>query len=400
MADHDKAIARRIKQHVIAAKHRFFAVVQPGFESIAAEELREIGIDGITETAEGGMEFESRLEGCCRVNLCAHAITRVLMRLADFRATHFTRLRHKVQMLPWELFVKEGTVLRFSVTSRHSRLYHTGRIGEEFSGGISARLKEYGIEVQFGDEGNLPEQQVFIRFENDICTVSLDSSGEPLYRRGYKTRTTQAPLRETLASAILKAARLEKYDILMDPMCGSGSFSTEAAQIFLHRCPGINRDFTFRLWPAFHEAAFNHLIKKLISEQLPPATLHEKQILCSDIDEKAIAAARINIANAGFQDFIAMRRADFLKESLPVPDGKKALIVLNPPYGARLGDRQSSERLYRGIGRKIRSDYPGCGYAIIVPGIDMEKTLSLTYDRKILFIHGGIKVAIIIRDGY
>jgi putative N6-adenine-specific DNA methylase len=225
--------------------------------------------------------------------------------------------------------------------------------------------------------------------------VSLDSSGDLLYRRSEKERVTTAPLRETLASLILMEARLDRYDVLLDPMCGSGTFSLEGAGIMLKRPAGARRDFAFTAWPAFSEPAFNHMKKS--APEGPAADGAAPIVYASDSDPAAVEAARENIEAAGLSRFVDLQRRDFFREPVPVPPGKRCLVAVNPPYGRRLGD--DSEGLYRALGACMRRWYGECGYAVITPSLEHEKILSLGYDRKISFVHGGIRVAVIIRDG-
>lgn len=401
MEKSEKALQRRIKQHIIAKEHTFFAIVHPGFEEIALKELQEIGIKRITGVFEGGVEFISNLNTCYQANLCSHTVTRILLRLKQFRAENFRRFGRCIEQVQWELYVKNGISIKFNITCRKSRLYHTGAIEEEFKKAFALRLKQYGIIPLFSPEACPPNksQTIFLRIDNDICQLSMDTSGEALYKRGYKQQVTEAPLRETLASLILLAADINKYDTLLDPMCGSGTFSVEAGLMFLKRYPGISRDFIFQEWPAFRLPSYNYL-KKVLMEKMPANSSdgNRRTIYCSDKDEKALAIARKNIRQAGLEEFIITQKKDFLKDTILIPEGKKAFIVLNPPYGGRIGDTEKSMKTYRRIGEKIRADYPCCGYAIIIPGVETEKILSLTYDKKIIFINGGIKVAVIIKN--
>jgi len=392
-----KALARRIRQHVAGKPHRFFAVVQPGFEEIALDELREVGVAEEFSPVEGGIEFEARLDGCYRANLCSRVATRVLMRLDRFSATHFERLRAKTAAFPWELYLSGFAPLAFSVSCSHSRLYHTGRIEEEMRGAIGERLAHCGIELpENGGDDARARQTVYARFENDVCETSLDSSGAPLYRRGYKTHITQAPLRETIAAALLGASGIERCDTLVDPMCGSGTFSIEAAHIWSGRCPGAKRAFAFELWPAFRPAAFAHLKKTLCAEASTAQSASGKSIFCADIDSSAVETARGNALRAGVEGIGVPRQADFFAAGPDVPIGERTLVAINPPYGARIA-RTHITSFYRRIGETIRTRYASCAYCIIVPGIETEKALSLTWDRKIVFMNGGIRVAAVIK---
>ncbi len=393
----EKAIARRVRRHVGAKRHDFFAVVQPGFEETARGELLETGISGVSGVCEGGVEFSGRLEECYRANLCARTVTRVLMRLCRFSVRDFTRLGERASRFPWELHVKDGGAVSLRASSRHSRLYHTGRIEEELAAGISKRLDEYGLTARFVSRSDPegPSQQLLARLEDDVCELSLDSSGEPLYRRGYKTRITGAPLRETLAASLMRAARLFDYDMLVDPMCGSGSFSIEAALVSRGRIAGERRSFAFEGWPSFRPAAYRHLVKELREN----AASRELLIHCSDIDEGAVETACTNLKEAGVLESVQAAAMDFFREEIRIPAGRRALIILNPPYGKRLGEAERVKSVYRRIGRTIREWYSDCGWCVIVPGLELEKALSLPYDRKILFMNGGIRVAALIRDG-
>lgn len=392
-----KALARRIRQHAAGKPHRFFAVVQPGFEEVALEELRGIGVAEEFSPVEGGIEFEARLDGCYRANLCSRVLTRVLMRLDRFSATHFERLRAKTAAFPWELYLSGSAPLAFSVSCSHSRLYHTGRIEEEMRGAIGERLAHYGVELPAdGGDDARARQTVYARFENDMCETSLDSSGAPLYRRGYKTHITQAPLRETIAAALLRASGIERCDTLIDPMCGSGTFSIEAAHIWSGRRPGAERAFAFELWPAFRSAAFAHLKKTLGPDASAARPVSGKSIFCADIDPSAVETASGNALRAGVEGVVVPRQADFFAAGPDVPIGEGTLVALNPPYGGRI-PRKNITSFYRRIGEIIRTRYASCAYCIIVPGIEIEKALSLPRDRKIVFMNGGIRVAAVIK---
>jgi putative N6-adenine-specific DNA methylase len=398
----NRGLQRRIKRHVNAQVHQFYAIVQPGFEKTAQNELVTMGIKEPHYVAVGGIEFHGRLNDCYRANICSRTISRILMRLTSFKSASFEKFRERIQDFPWELYLRENPV-GISISCHHSRLYHTGRLESEIMDGIRNRMESHGIEVLFysGPDKFSNAQVIFARLEHDICQMSLDTSGALLYKRGYgenyRKLVLAAPIRETLASLILIESRLQEYDTVLDPMCGSGTFSIEAGMMFSSRFPGMARGFAFERWPAFRRAAYNHLLKNLSEKSGSRSVIQEKKIICSDINSEAVDTARENIRSSGLSDHIEIRKMDFLKETIPLPADRRALLVLNPPYGTRLKN-SAVEGMYRNIGRKIRTDYNNCGYAILVPGIEIEKILSLTYNRKVLFMNGGIRVALLIRD--
>jgi len=379
---------RRIKQNVIGKKHRFFAIVQPGFEETSKKELMELGVKEFLNSAPGGIEFKAKLNDCFRINICSRTITRLLMRLTSFKAIFFNVLNRKISEFPWELYLSDKTQVVFSVTSKKSKLYHTDRIKEECCAGIRARVKKYNQEIRFCKKDNGFAQKIMVRFNGDKCSISLDTSGGFLYKRGKRTHVIDATIRETIAAMILREAGWPNYKTLMDPMCGSGVFSLEAADMAIGRPANEDREFPFMAWPSFKPAAYAYLKKKLPYEQF-----EEKTILASDDDPKAIEVIKSNIINSGLGKQIKVTKSNFLENSLS--ENKNALLVLNPPYGKRL-NKKNTEKLYRQIGKQIRQSYKG-GYAIIVPGLEYEKILSLKYDKKILFMNGGLKVSVIIK---
>ncbi|RPI77545.1 MAG: hypothetical protein EHM45_08695, partial [Desulfobacteraceae bacterium] len=310
--------------------------------------------------------------------------------------------KKKMAAWPWELYLKDKTMVSFSISAAQSRLWHTGRLQEESLAAIQARLAAYGRQIFLASKKNIAnsaEQMIFIRFERDRCQVSLDTSGKLLYQRGFDKYCEDTPLRETLANAILKAAAVERYRIVLDSFCGSGTLGLEAGLIFSGRPCNQNRSFAFENWPAFRAPAFQHLKEKLgleLKKQISPGT---RKVYCSDISQKAVRTTTRNLEVMGLKPVLQVSRGDFFKSAAPAVEPGQVLLVLNPPYGIRLGTPEESLKLYGGIGEKIRRDFTGCGYAIIVPGLKFEKILSLAYDQKILFRNGDLPVALLIKHG-
>ncbi|MEN8149067.1 MAG: hypothetical protein ABFS86_04545, partial [Planctomycetota bacterium] len=334
-AGSEKAIARRVKQHVNGKEHRFFAVVQPGFEATARAELASIGVKGLGEPVEGGVRFQARLDDMIRANIASRVVTRVLMRIDAFDVDGFGRLARKAAAIPWELHLSDGAVVSFRVASAQSRLYHEGRIEEEFRSAVAARMAEYGRTVEFAAGG----QAIHVRLRDDRCLVSLDTSGERLHRRGRRTFVGEASLRETIAAALLREAGWPgDYDTLVDPMCGAGTFSVEATEMARGTLPGADREFAFEAWPAFRPAAYSHLVAKMSAA----AKVVDRRVLTSDVDPRAAKTARSNLGD----QVVEVR--DFLADP-PAPEGDRRLYVLNPPYGRRLAG-VDPRRVYRRIG--------------------------------------------------
>jgi putative N6-adenine-specific DNA methylase len=397
----EKALARRVKDHVLGRAHDFYAVVHPGFEAVALRELGELGISSPTIEGSGGIAFSGKLDELWRANLGAGTISRVLMRLADFKATGFGEFRSRLAAIPWELYLSGDARIAFSTQAARSRLWHEGKLEEEATRAITERMAAYGMKASFAttaDAAATGRQTVFVRVEENRCQSSLDASGELLYRRGRGKFVEEAPLRETLACAILRAAGLERYRIVIDPFCGSGTFALEAGAILSGRPVNLDRSFAFQQWPAFKPARFQHLKGEMEKEFAERAPRGARKIYCSDLDPKAVASAGHNVEQAGLAHLVEVDQADFFHLHPPTASPADVLLVMNPPYGARQEHGADIAALYRRIGEKVRRDYGGCGYAIIVPGLEIEKALGLPHEQKILFRNGGIGVALLIHS--
>jgi len=386
-------LRRRIKNHVIARQHVFFAVVQPGFEKIAAAELSGMGLLLKDEFIEGGVEFTGKLDSCYRACLSSRTASRIMMRTAEFRTSNFFELERTIRSFPWELYIGQVAGLKFRTSTVKSMIYHTGKLEEIFHAGIKSRLESAGTE--YAGNGEPPAQTVFLRNIRDTCTVSLDASGEFMYKRTDSKLVTKATLRETTASLILLAAGIHGYEQILDPMCGSGTFSIEAASVLTDTPPGYERKFHFMNWPCFREDTFR-FIKNSAMKNVIPQEMVPRKIFTSDIDPEAVRIARLNVPER-FSKIVEPQVMDFFSLAPDSVKEKKTLIILNPPYGKRL-DEGEILSLYRETGEKIRKDLSGCGYAIIVPGKEKERALNIPYDRRIQFMNGGIKVAVLFKD--
>ena len=294
-----------------------FAVCAPGLEPVLLSEVQALGISGRAESGGVLIEDDAQL---MRLNLWLRTSTRVLVRMGQIRATAFAELVRKAAALPWEGFVRRGARASFHVACHKSRLYHSGGVRQRLHAALQERV---GFEVPLGEQG-----QLFVaRFDHDVCTVSADSSGPLLHQRGWRGPQAKAPLRETLAAALLLAARYDGSEPLCDPLCGSGTIPIEAAFIAQRRAPGLSRDFAFQGWPEFGAAAFAKLREQARAQEQPLRS----HIEASDQDAGAVAAAKENAAQAGVQIELAQRSL----LQLPADSGA-GLVACNPPYGVRV----------------------------------------------------------------
>ena len=379
---------RRIKRHVIGGRHSLFAVALPGYEDLCQRELENLNRDlAFDPPTKGGVAFNGRLADLYSANLHLRTAGRVLLRLAVFKATGFGRLEKLIRESDWALNLPPGAVARVHVTARHSRLYHTRAVAQRIEENLAAYWSDLGIAPEPRED-----QTLHVRLVDDRFTLSLDSSGPNLYRRGLKTHAVRAPLRETLAALILQIAGYQPDRPLVDPMCGAGTFSLEAALMAKSIPPGLHRQFAFMQWPAFRPAQWNHLCKTAESRI---KKLDQPMIRASDINGAACAHLTQCVAQNGLDDAIRVDTRDFFS-LLPADfSGRPGLIVFNPPFGRRLRPDTEVTDLYRQIARKLRRDFKGWRAALLVPDRELAHSLNLPsrpYDLE----HGGLKLTLLV----
>lgn len=381
------ALSRRIKQTVHAPVHTWFAPCAPGLEPILARELLTLDASDVTPLS-GGVEFKGKLEVCYRANLWLRTANRVLLRAAEFRARAPEELYRHVKDVRWETLLP-ALPLRVEVSLHASRMTSDTQVERTLREGIQARFAEQHLPAL--PEGDGPSQLLLVRLEENRVTLSLDTSGELLHKRGYREATAKAPIRETLAAGILLAAGYDGSAPLIDPMCGAGTFPIEAALIARRLPPGGQRRFLFEDWPSFKEATWRHLKTKAQSDALPEVP---QPIVAQDLNPGAIAATRANAQRAGVLADLTVREADAFAHTAPA--GPAGWVVINPPYGRRVGEREAVGRLYDRLGATLRREYPGWRYAIVVPEPSLYGALRLPEEERLVFPHGGLKVGVTI----
>ncbi|HJR62991.1 MAG TPA: class I SAM-dependent RNA methyltransferase [Gemmatimonadaceae bacterium] len=369
-----------------------FAITTPGLESIAASELRAVGIVP-RRTQAGGVSFEGPLETVYRANLWSRTVSRVIARVGEFHAASFSELEKRTRRLPWERFVSPDGALRLHVTCRKSRLYHSDAVGERVAGAIEGRVGGTGAPHSLGagdeDSDQPGDQLVVVRLLHDRCTVSIDSSGALLHRRGYRLATAKAPLRETLAAAALLASEWRPDAPLLDPMCGSGTIPIEAALIARRIAPGVRRRFAFEHWPERDPGRWSALIEEASSRALARAPA---PIQGSDRDAGAIDAARANAERAGVAADVELVRRPI---SAIEPPAGAGWIVTNPPYGTRVGERDALRDLYATLGTVVRRRCPGWSVSMISASARLERQTGLAFQELARTRSGGIPVRLL-----
>jgi len=385
----DKPLLRRIKRHVSGRVQSFFAATAPGLESLCYQELTSI-LASDAEIVSGGVEFKGRLPDAYSANLDLRIPGRILMRIAGFKASNFRQLEKQVDLIPWELYINPETSPRINVKTVHSRLYHTSAISDRFKQSIITRLTSIHRKYDIGGEG-ATIQNLFVRAIDDRFTVSLDSSGEILYKRGLKTGVGKAPLRETLAVAALTWAGYTGKEPLIDPMCGAGTFALEAALISNRIPPGWYRDFSFMNWPAFKEKQWRHLKKQRSKQITRPAV---PNIFASDIDPQVCTSLESIARQSDLSDTISVAEADFFHLNPAKICRQAGIVTLNPPFGIRLGSIRKSHSLYTEIAEKLKKDYRKWRVAIFLSDKRVIQKFPADLKRRTL-VHGGLDLTLL-----
>ncbi len=361
-----------------------FAVVSPGLERVCADELKTLGRSQAKIVA-GGVEFTGRLADIYQANLHLRTASRVLVRFASWRCRAFPDLFRQAVRLPWGRFIRPETVVDVRVTCRRSRLMHSARVAETLDAAIDQAL---GRSPQSGDG---PRQLVLARLVDDELSLSIDSSGELLHRRGYRLGTTRAPLRETLAAGILLLLDWKAGEHLFDPMCGTGSFLLEGAMLAANRAPGMTREFGFMSWPGYRAGLWDRLRTEAELRQVPVSSTLEG----ADQDAAAVKIARQNLQRLHINGRVTFRQGDLADQPVRPQPG---LLVCNPPYGRRLKTAATLQSFYRDMGGHLAHSFPQWRIALLCPDAELMHATGLKFAKIAELDNGGLPVGLYVAN--
>jgi putative N6-adenine-specific DNA methylase len=386
------SVSKRIKRHVIGRTRSYFIACPPGFETLCLKELTSLPLSvQHASVIPGGVEFKGRLDDCYLANLNLRTASRILLRLHAFKASNFRQLEKRVAEIPWELYLSNPVTFSIRTTVKHCRLYHTGAIEKRIRESITNGLSAAAINKGHGPDPALP-QEIFVRGIDDRLTVSIDSSGDHLYKRGLKKHTGIAPLRETLAAASLLLAGYSWKEPLVDPMCGAGTYSLEAALMAKKIPPGWFREFAFMQWPAYRPKRFEYL-KRQFEDHF--VQTEKPLIFASDKDPLACRQLEQCTQQFGLSDAVSINNADFFELSPRDCTDASGLVTINPPYGRRMGTRQESTEIFQAICEKLAREYKGWKLVLISPSKLLEKKVPFKLKTYPLF-HGGLKLKLMV----
>jgi putative N6-adenine-specific DNA methylase len=357
-----------------------FLAAVPGLEAAVRAEARELGFAG-ARLVTGGVAFEGGWPDVWRANLVLRGPSRILARVASFRAMHLAQLDRRARRVDWTALLRRDVPVKIEATCRASRIYH--------SGAAASRVARAITESTGAPVAEEAEVVVKVRIDDDLCTIAVDTSGELLHRRGHKQAVAKAPMRETMAAMLLRMCNYSGAEPVLDPMCGSGTFVIEAAETAAGLAPGRTRSFAFERLAPFDAEAWHAMREAARPKAEPRVRFHGR-----DRDEGAIRMSRANAERAGVDGITEFRVAAV--EQLTVPEGPPGLVIVNPPYGERIGDRGELVQVYRALGASLmRGGFTGWRVGIVTSDGELARATRLPIGGPSpTILHGGTRIAL------
>lgn len=354
-----------------------------GLEAVLKREIYDLGYE-ITKVEDGRVTFEGDEEAICRANIFLRTAERVMIQVGRFKATTFEELFQGIKNLPWEEYIPEdGKFWVKKASSINSKLFSPSDIQSIAKKAMVERMKQKYHREWFKEDGAAYPVRIFLL--KDEVTVALDTSGDSLHKRGYRTMTSKAPLTETLAASLIMLTPWRKDRILVDPFCGSGTFPIEAAMIAANIAPGMNRDFTAEEWTNLIDRKLWYECVKEAEDMIDTAV--KVDIQGYDIDGDVIKAARENAKRAGVEHMIHFQQRAVADLSHPK---KYGFIITNPPYGERLEDKADLPELYTQIGQAYQR-LDSWSMFLITSYTETEKYIGRKADKNRKIYNGMLK---------
>jgi putative N6-adenine-specific DNA methylase len=358
---------------------QFFASCPRGLEPLLVRELAELDISAAA--VPGGVAFPGGWDACYRANLWSRVASRILWRTAEFDYRDEHDLYAAVRAIDWLRHFRVERTLRVNVTAQHSPLKSLEFATLRIKDAVCDRFRDT-LGKRPSVDRTTPDVRVHAFLEAQRATLYLDTSGEPLFKRGWRAGAGEAPLRENLAAGIVMLSGWTADEVLMDPMCGAGTLLVEAAALARGRPPGAKRNFGFERLAAFDAELWERVKREHRGLERAP------QLYGSDSDPKAIAAARRNLAEAGVERWVKLEQADVLERPAPAAAG---VMVMNPPYGERMGSAEELAGFYPRLGDALKQRYAGWRCYIFTADLRLPKLIRLEPSRRTPLWNGALE---------
>jgi putative N6-adenine-specific DNA methylase len=362
---------------------QFFAPCPRGIEAALKSELESLSVRDI-RIADGGVHFSAQFLLCYEVNLRSRIASRVLWQVAAADYRNEQDIYDTALALPWHEWFDVSCTIRVNVTAIKSPLKSLDFATLRIKDAVCDKFRKIAGERP-SVETRTPDIRIHAFLEQNRMTLYVDTSGEALFKRGIRQYTNVAPLRENLAAGILHLTGWQPGVPLLDPMCGSGTFLIEAAQMALNIAPGIKRDFAFEKLKNFDAAAWGKIRAEAFAAQLHVAKL---PIFGSDLYGNELKAARLNLENAGLSEVVTLNQANVLEVAAPTDHG---VLVANLPYGERMGELAELEALYPKLGDVLKRKFSGWSAYLFTADMRLPKLIRLSVSRRIPLFNGAIE---------
>ncbi|CCQ97354.1 putative RNA methyltransferase YpsC [[Clostridium] ultunense Esp] len=353
-----------------------------GLEAIVKRELQNLGYNDLM-VENGKITFKATEKDIPITNLWLRSADRVLLKMGEFKAISFDELFEKTKALPWDEWITEDGKFTVEGKSVNSKLFSISDSQAIVKKAVVEKLETKYKRDWFEETG--AKFTIEVSLLKDIATLTIDTSGSGLHKRGYRTQSVEAPLKETLAAALIQLSYWNKDRFLLDPFCGSGTIPIEAAMIGKNIAPGLNRNFASEGWPRIKKEYWQDARREAWDVMVKDFDLN---IIGSDIDKKAIELAKENVANLGLEEDIKFITKDFRDFKFRDNYG---VIICNPPYGERIGEEKEVDKLYKDMGEIFRKLGTYSIY-VLTSSEDFERLYGKDADRKRKLYNGRIKV--------
>jgi putative N6-adenine-specific DNA methylase len=362
---------------------RFFATCPRGLELLLADELRQLKAEKV-HAVGGGVDFGGSFLLCYRANLESRIASRVLWQVAIGRYRTENDIYRTAYGLPWTDWFEATRTIRVDVSATKSPLTSLNFATLKIKDAVCDKIRRLSGRRPSVDTGQ-PDIPIQGHLTDRDFTLYLDTTGEPLFKRGQRTATGEAPLRENLAAGILQLAGWVPGVPLLDPMCGSGTILMEAAHRALDIAPGLGRHFAFENFRNFDGRRWRELLRQCAARQKPKVPL---AIYGSDLSGDVLKAARANLMGAGLEKIVSLRQANVLEISAPCREG---IIVTNPPYGVRLGEQQALAEFYPKLGDVLKKQFSGWRAYLLSADMRLPKLIRLAASKRTPLFNGALE---------
>src|SRR5213594_4087925 len=362
---------------------KFFATCPRGLEQLLAKELQQLEGENI-HAVGGGVEFSGHFPLCYQANLESRIASRVLWRVTRDRYRDEDDIYRTALALPWNDWFEPALTIRVDVTATRSPLTSLNFVTLKIKDAVCDKIRRLS-----GRRPSVDTRQPDVPIQGHLTdrdfTLYLDTTGDPLFKRGRRIAQGEAPLRENLAAGVLRLAGWVPGTPLLDPMCGSGTFLLEAAQMALDVAPGLGRHFAFEKLKNFDKRFWHGLLQQSAGRQKPRVPL---AIYGSDLYGEALKSARTNLAAVGLEQVVSLKQANILEISAPAKEG---IIVTNPPYGVRLGEQQELAEFYPKLGDALKKNFTGWRAYILSADMRLPKLIRLAASRRTPLFNGALE---------